>query len=464
MPCEKHELRPITGPIRPGARLPLVPRAGLPRALFLVAASLLAIGTLNRAPAAEHGPPADQAHPSNGPKRVPRVAAVVTAYFHNSHADVLVSRLLETMTLDGKGIPATERLVSLYVDQPESSAYGLGIARKFGVPVFKTVQEALCGGGQSLAVDGVLLIGEHGRYPLSPTGQVIFPKRRLFAQILDVFDRSGRVVPVYVDKHLADNWEDAKWIYDSARRRGFPLMAGSSLPVTWRFPPLNVPRDARIREIAATAYGALEAYGFHGLEIIQCLAERRAGGETGVRSVQTLTGAQIWKGAQSGVFSRALVEAALSRRGTTPTGTGSLAARRVDLEHDLVNPVVVVVTYRDGLRGTLLYADNLIEWNAAWQDARTGRIESTHFWTQEARPFMHFTYLLGGIEQMIASGKPAWPVERTLLTTGILNAFFISKQQGGRPLETPWLDIRYHSDWDWHQPPPPPPGRPIQGQ
>jgi hypothetical protein len=397
-------------------------------------------------------------------KRLPRVAAVVTAYFHNSHADVLVSRLLQTMTLDGKGERLALKLVSLYVDQPESSGVGLDIAREFGVPVFKTVAGALTLGGESLAVDGVLLIGEHGRYPLSATGQVMFPKRRLFGQILDVFDRSGRIVPVYTDKHLADNWEDAKWLYDSSRRRGIPLMAGSSLPVTWRYPPLDLPRRARISEIAATAYGSLEAYGFHGLEIIQCLAERRAGGETGVRSVQTLTGGKIWEAARAGVFSRELLEAALSRRGYTVPASVHPAPRALKLENDLVNPVVVVVHYRDGLRATLLYADNLNKWTAAWRDAGTGQIESTHFWTQEARPFMHFTYLLKGIEQMIQTGKPAWPVERTLLTTGILNAYFVSKKAGGRQLMTPWLDIRYQSDRDWRQPPPPPPGRPIPGQ
>ena len=82
---------------------------------------------------------------------------------------------------------------------------------------------ALTRGGSTLAVDGVLLIGEHGSYPLSKTGQVTFPKRRLFSEILEVFDHSGRIVPVYTDKHLSDNWEDAKWLYDSARRRDIPL-------------------------------------------------------------------------------------------------------------------------------------------------------------------------------------------------------------------------------------------------
>ena len=96
--------------------------------------------------------------------------------------------------------------------------------------------------------------------------------------------------------------------------------------------------------------------------------------------------------------------------------------------------------------------------------AKTGKTESTLFWTQEARPFMHFTYLTKGIEQLMNTGKPAWPVERTLLTTGILNAYFRSKIAGGRELQTPWLDVSYHSDWNWHPPPPPPPGRPIAGQ
>jgi hypothetical protein len=231
--------------------------------------------------------------PPSPSHKVPRVAALVTAYYHNSHADVIVSRLLETMTLDDKGEHPALKLVSLYVDQPNGSAVGLEIARAHQIPLYKTPAEALTLGGKSLAVDGVILVGEHGRYPLSSTGQVMFPKRRLFSEILSVCDRSGRVVPVYTDKHLADNWKDAKWIYDEAHRRGMPLMAGSTLPLTWRYPPIDVPRGAHLSEIVATAYGSLEAYGYHGLEIIQCLAERRAVGETGVRSVQTFEGPRV---------------------------------------------------------------------------------------------------------------------------------------------------------------------------
>ncbi|HET6326232.1 MAG TPA: hypothetical protein VFG04_16260 [Planctomycetaceae bacterium] len=391
-------------------------------------------------------------------KHVPKVAAIVTAYFHNSHADVIVSRLLQTMTLDDKGERPGLQLVSLYIDQPEGSSVGLEIARAHHIPIYKTPTEALTLGGKSLAVDGVLLIGEHGRYALSGTGQVMFPKRRLFTEILDVCDRSHRVVPVYTDKHLADNWEDAKWIYDQAHRRGMPLMAGSTLPLTWRYPPIDVKRNAHVSEIVATAYSSLEAYGYHGLEIIQCLAERRAGGETGVRSVQFYEGPRVWQAIAQGVISRELIEAATSKRRHSLNKPGE------SLESAFKDPVLVVITYRDGLRAGLLWASNLIDFTAAWRDADTGKIDSALFWTQEARPFMHFTYMVKGVEQMIQTGKPTWPVERTLLVTGVLNAYFISKKEGDRLIDTPWLDVSYQSAWDWHQPPPPPPGRPIPGQ
>ena len=270
----------------------------------ILSLAVLAIGL--SAPAAT--PPA---------KHVPRVAALVTAYYHNSHADVIVSRLLQTMTFDGKGERPNLKLVSLYIDQPESSHVGLEIARQYGVPLFKKPADALTLGGKSLAVDGVLLIGEHGRYPLSGTGQVMFPKRRLFSEILEVFDHSGRVVPVYTDKHLADNWEDAKWLYESARHRGFPLLAGSSVPLTWRYPPLDVPRGAKISEIAVTTYGSLEAYGYHGLEVLGVSRRAQVGRRDGRALGANLDGRPHLAGGQARAFSTA----SCSRRPWHAAGT-----------------------------------------------------------------------------------------------------------------------------------------------
>lgn len=392
--------------------------------------------------------------------RLKEVAGVTTIYHHNAHADVILSRLLQTDTLDEKGQPPSIRLASMYVDQFSERDYSRPFSRRYGVPIEETVTKALTRGGDTLAVDGVLVVAEHGSYPKSSTGQVIYPKRRLFEEVFRVFEQSGRSVPVFCDKHLADNWEDAKWLYDTARRLNAPLMAGSSLPTLWRYPPVDVKRGARLKEIVATSYGSLDAYGFHGLEMVQCLAERRAGGETGVKAVQCYTGEAVWQAGRDGVYSRDLLDAAISRRRlqTIPEGK--------TVEELVPEPVLFVVDYNDGLRASVLTLNGAIgEWTVAWRYADDGAVESTLFWTQEARPFMHFTYLTMGVEKLMQTGRPAWGPERTLLTSGVLDAALISMRDGGVRLETPYLsEVKYQSDWDWQQPPDPPPGRPIGGQ
>jgi sugar lactone lactonase YvrE len=390
--------------------------------------------------------------------RVPKVAGVTTAYHHNAHADVILSRLLQTDTLDGKGHRPPLDLVSLYTDQVPASDISRRLAREHGVEIHGDVAGALTRGTGRLSVDGVFLIAEHGRHPRSDTGQIRYPKRRLFAEVLDVFDRSGRVVPVFLDKHLADNWADARWVYDEARRRKVPLMAGSSVPGLWRYPPADVRRGAKLAQIVGLSYGSLDAYGFHGMEVVQALAERRAGGETGVRSVQCLVGGAVWEAGREGVYDRGLLDAALGRLRERPVPAG----KRIE---DLVpEPVLFVIDHIDGLRVCVFTLNNAVaEWAAAWRYADDRSVGSALFWTQEARPFAHFNVLLTDVERMMQTGRPTWPVERTLLTSGALDAVLASRRDGGARLDTPWLDVSYASDWSWTQPPPPPPGRPIHG-
>lgn len=390
--------------------------------------------------------------------RIPRVAAVVTEYRHNSHADVIVSRLLETDTLDGRGPRPRMRLVSLYTDQVPANDLSRPLAKKHGFSIYDDVAGALTLGTGKLAVDGVLLIAEHGDYPESQTGQIVYPKRRLFEQVIDVFRQSERSVPVFLDKHLADNWKDAKWIYDTANDAGVPLMAGSSLPGLWRYPPIDVDRGARLKEIVAVSYHRLDAYGFHALEMVQSLVERRRGGETGVRAVQCLVGDAVWQAGRQGEYDRQLLDAALSRLKERPIAKD----KRIE---DLVRePALFIIDYEDGLRASILTLNGaVVEWAAAWRYEDDGRVESTLFWTQEQRPFHHFSFLLKGIEQMMLTGQPSWPVERTLLTSGALDALLVSKKQGGPRIDTPHLKIRYQTDWQWRPPPAAPPGRPIDG-
>ena len=250
------------------------------------------------------------------PARLPpakTVAAIVTVYRHNSHAELIVSRLLEGDTLDGKGKDSRLKLVSLYTDQRPTNDISRGLAASHGFRIGGTIEDALTLGTGRLSVDGVLLIAEHGDYPKSPTGNTQYPKRRFWEETLKVFRASGRAVPVFIDKHLADNWSDAKFIYDSARELNVPLMAGSSLPVTWRRPPADVRPGARIREIVAITFHTTDAYGFHALEIVQALAEQRQGGETGITAVQAVAGRAVWRAFDEKTFDVELFDAAWQR-------------------------------------------------------------------------------------------------------------------------------------------------------
>ena len=389
------------------------------------------------------------------PAETRRVAAIVSVYHHNAHADVIVSRLLKTHTLDGQGRVSPLKLASIYIDQFPESDIGRALMAEHGVPVCATVQEALELGTGALAVDGILLVAEHGTYPTSDTGQVIYPKRRLFDEIAAVVERGGRGVPLFCDKHLADNWTDAKHLFDTAARLRMPLMAGSSLPVTYRRPPADVARGAKLKEIVAVSYHTLDAYGFHAVEAVQTLAERRAGGETGIAAVQCLRGDAVWQAGEQGVYNAELLAAAIARLEIPPRG---------ELKDVVPDPILFVIDHADGLRANILTLNGGVqEWTAAWR-YEDGTSDSTLFYVQEARPFTHFSLLLTGLEQMMLTGEPAWPAERTLLTSGTLDALLVSQRDGGGRLETPYLNVVYETICDWRQPPPAPPDRPIEGQ
>jgi hypothetical protein len=397
------------------------------------------------------------AEPTNSPP-AKKIAAIVTLYTHNSHADLIVSRLLQTDTLDGKGKESSLQLASVYADQKPEKDISRLLAASHRFRVSDTIEDALTLGTGRLAVDGVLLIAEWGNYPASPVGLVQYPKRRFWEETLKVFRASGRVVPVFLDKHLADNWEDAKFIYDSARELKIPLMAGSSVPGTWRRPPADVKRGARLREIVGITYHLTEHYGFHALEMVQSLAEQREGGETGIKAVQMIAGDAVWRAFDEKTFDVELLDAARQRL--------SLPQKRGRPLREIVRqPRLFRLEYADGLRAHVLELNGAAgEWSAAWRYADDGRIESSLFWVQEGRPGMHFTWLLHGIEQMMLTQKPPWTVERTLLTSGTLQALLISLKEDQRRVETPQLMFGYQPFWRWTEPPPPPAMRPWAEQ
>src|SRR5437764_12680115 len=121
-----------------------------------------------------------------------RVAAIVTEYRRHSHADVIVGKILEGYFHDGRDMPQL-RLASLYVDQFPRDAKGQdldmsrGLAKKHDFTIYDSIEGAVTLGRKEVAVDGVLIIGEHGRYPTNDRGQILYPRRRFFDAVADVF-------------------------------------------------------------------------------------------------------------------------------------------------------------------------------------------------------------------------------------------------------------------------------------
>ena len=363
------------------------------------------------------------------------MALVITEYRLNSHADVIGTRILKGYEYYGKRHDPRIRALSMFTDQVPANDMSRPMAAKYNVPLFPTIAQALTLNGPKLAVEGVVLIGEHGNYPENEKGQKLYPRYDLFRQIVDVFRASGRAVPVFSDKHLSTDWPKAKWMYDQSRELKFPFMAGSSLPLAWRKPELELPMEHSMRRGVVAAYGGNEAYGFHALETLQCMAERRKGGETGINAVQSISGRAVWEWTDANSWSKPLLDAALARSATAKTGAVRDNAR---------NPTVFLLEYSDGFQGAVYMLDgHITDFNFAGE--MPGRTEpaSTLFWLQPERPYSHFAGLTWYIEELMVTRKEPYPVERTLLTTGALAALMESAWRGSRRVETPHLAVRY---------------------
>jgi hypothetical protein len=395
----------------------------------------------------------NQASPvaSTGPRLV---AAVVTIYRPNSHADVILTKILEGWKHDGGPGPAL-KLASIYIDQPEGSQLGLELCRKHNVPVFETIEKAVTVGGRSIPVDGVLSIGEHGNYPVNAVGQQLYPRKRFFQEITDAFVKYGRVVPVFNDKHISTIWEESQWIYDRARALKVPFMAGSSLPVTYRSHPIDIPLGSQIQSAVGIGYSGLDIYGFHALECYQSIVERRARAERGVKWVQCLEGQAAWKAIDAGWVANDVAEAVYeivpklkqqiredAQTDWEKLRSESKRGRSTQRIRDDRNPVLFQFEYLDGFRGTLFMLPSALLTGIAVK-VKGKSVMATGFEERQEPRYPHFAYLLKAIESMVHTGRPAYPVERTLLTSGILDRALNSRAQGGKRLTTPELAISY---------------------
>ena len=391
-------------------------------------------------------------------RRRPRIAALTTIYHKYSHSQHIVDRFLEGYGWQGGHHRPAMDVISLYVEQVGEN----DLSRERGqrhpeMKIYPTIAEALTQGGSDLAVDGVLLIGEHGKYPVNEKGQILYPRYEYFQQIAEVYRRSGRTAPVFNDKHLSWNWDYAKEMYDTARELGFGFMAGSSLPVTWRQPAIDLALGTQVEEAVGIWNDGIDGGDIHVIEAMQSIVERRRGGETGVRAVEAFRGERFWKAMEAGSWEAGgwdprLLEAALSRsnqlKSPRPTYSNVFPTTE-DLRRLAPDSYAYRFEYADGLKASIIqFKGNVVgDCNvAARLKSRVypgGEIFSVQFYLPYYSMRNFFSPLVHHIESLFLTSKSPYPVERTLLTTGMTAAGIESLYQQQRRLETPHLAIRY---------------------
>lgn len=373
--------------------------------------------------------------PQEAPAKRPRLALIVTSYGATSHGVCYATKFMEGKQFDDHFEPRRCEPVSMHLLEIARNDVGVETARRNGVPLYPTVATALCRGSDELDVDGVVLVGEHGTYPLNAKGQQLYPRRELFDQITGVFRQSGRSVPIFNDKHMSWNWTWAKYMWRTIRELEIPWMAGSSLPYARFEPMVALPRGEKLDHVVAVGYGGIESYGFHTLETGQFVVERRAGGETGVRSVQCLEGKAVWDAHHAGQWPQDIAAAALAAV-KEPNGRPEEFTRNV---------FAFDIEYRDGQRLTCLMPNGYCqEFAFAYRPRGGGMIQAASYKLDPVPRLKHFSAAVRSIEEMYLTGRPTEPGERTYLTTGLLYYLIESRARGGERVLTPDLDIHYH--------------------
>lgn len=390
-------------------------------------------------------------HAEDLPQKKKKLAVVTTEWRYRSHAWHMAERFLAGYPIKGKWHHPPFDVVAGYVDQFPKNDLSRQREKEHGFKIYPSIAEALRAGGKKLAVDAVLIIGEHGDYKRNEIGQKLYPRYEFFTQVVDVFKKDGRTTPVFNDKHLSWKWEWAKEMVDTSKKMDFALCAGSSLPVTWRMPSVDLPWGAEVDEVMCLAMGGVDSYDFHALEVIQCMAERRKGGEKGVKSMQALRGDSVWKAMQSGTWSKggwspALFEACLCRSQTLAQAE-TYSHRHPTFEQMkkwVSEPVAYRFEYADGLQATMLLMNGLVkDFTFAAKLREKKEPLSTLFYLPPNPNVTYSAELMSKAEETFVTGKAPYPVERTLLTAGLVEAGMKSLANGQKVMQTPHLKVKY---------------------
>lgn len=400
------------------------------------------------------------------------LAAVVDEFWPGSHSDQIIRRLNHGFELLWTPMRGMTRVTDLYVDHRGDARADAGD----GVRSHPDVRTALTRAAQHDEFGGVVLIPERNKrsgrpVPLDRRGHPVDLRRQFFDEVIDLLVSAKRRVPLFIDKYLGCTWEDAWHVFTTCRDLEVPLMAGSSLPYTVRCPPDVLPEGAQPEEVVVLSTGFGEAVSFHPLELVQSLVERRPGGETGVSHVTYLDqGAFVQAWRQGTHWSHQLVEAALAevphRRVGVLDALGAPASS-VPSGPPLPAPTgkgeAIVVEYNDGLRLSILRLTGYMLRRSAAFRVR-GDTAPHVTWTptgakltegvemmgplvpapgQPKPRTWNFDHLTFFVDRFLATGSAPHPIERNLLTNGVIDAAMESRAQRGQRLPTPHLNISY---------------------
>jgi len=388
----------------------------------------------------------------SGQQGRPKIAFLGTVVRNLSHSQHFLDRFAMGYAWAGQWQKPRVELAGVYIDQFPESDLARQRAGKYGIKLERSVEDALTLGTGTLAVDGVVIIGEHGNYPVNEKGQTLYPRHAWFKRIVKVFEQSGRSVPVFNDKHLSTTWNECAEMVADSKRLKFPFLAGSSLPVTWRMPQADLPLDAPIRESVCVAYGFVDSYDFHAFESAQCFAERRKGGEVGIKSVHALRGANLWKvlDRPDRARTRELFLAALCTSHTLPVESGYPTAPVTWewLKKIMPDTTGFLVEHRDGFRSASFLTgirDFTCAVDVAGRDTPFTCLMHLPMPNRGSTTADFFNPLVRHIEEMVLTGKAPYPVERTLLTSGMVIAGVDSLHAGQVPVATPEMAVRYRA-------------------
>ena len=375
-------------------------------------------------------------------QRRPRIACLVTYWgLPTSHADWIINKLLDGYWWHGAHTPSRVDVVSVYIHQFDTSLLGQKVCKARNIQIYKSVGEAVTLGGSELAVDGVVIVGEHGNYPTDLKGHWLLPRWWMYQQVMKVFEQSKHSAPVFNDKHLSYNWDDAKWMFDKSRELNFPLTGGSSIPTYFRKPEIELAVDTPIRNSIVVGASPDEGAISHCIDVLQAFVDRRKGGETGVKAVQSIRGPETWNWVARTPWANSLLESVRNQFQLKP---GYFQEGR--------NPNVCIVEYNDGTNAASISGAG-VGWTYAGEIA--GQSDPTIVSmldfpgpvSQYHAANAHEHWLI----EMMVTGKEPFNAERLLLSTGIVNHYMDSNWQDGRysavgrRIETPYMNMSYHS-------------------